>query len=46
MALALANWGTKEFKGTFVMLDDYLPGFGDYITGEGSPKQNDGWMIP
>ena len=46
MALALANWGTKEFKGTFVMLDDYLPGFGDYITGETSPKKNDGWMIP
>ena len=46
MALALANWATKEFKGTFVMLDDYLPGFGDYLMGETKPNQNDGWMIP
>ena len=28
MALALANWGTKEFKGSIVSLDDYMPGFG------------------
>jgi len=27
MSLALANWATKEFKGSIVMLDDYLDGF-------------------
>ena len=27
MALALANWATKEFRGGIVMLDDYLDGF-------------------
>tara|TARA_R100000544_G_C2225039_1_gene60113 strand:- start:1138 stop:2343 length:1206 start_codon:yes stop_codon:yes gene_type:complete len=33
MSLALANWATKEFKGSIVLLDDYLEGvdswFGD-----------------
>ena len=33
MGLALANWATKEFKGSIVLLDDYLEGvdkwFGD-----------------
>jgi len=27
MSLALANWATKEFTGSIVMLDDYLDGF-------------------
>jgi len=27
----LANWATKEFKGTMVMLDDYLDGFNDWF---------------
>jgi len=31
MSLALANWATKEFKGTMVMLDDYLDGFNDWF---------------
>ena len=31
MALALANWATKEFKGSIVSLDDYLPGFDDWL---------------
>jgi len=31
MALALANWATKEFRGTIVALDDYLPGFDNWL---------------
>jgi len=31
MALALANWATKEFKGSIVLLDDYLDGFDDWF---------------
>ena len=42
MSLALANWGTKEFKGSIVLLDDILPGLDNIITG----KPNNGWMIP
>jgi len=38
MALALANWGTKEFRGNLMLLDeDYLPGFDDWFLG-GSGK--------
>ena len=37
MGLALANWATKEFKGSVVMLDDFLPGFDDWLGG-GSQK--------
>ncbi len=37
MGLALANWATKEFKGSVVMLDDYLPGFDDWVMG--TPKK-------
>jgi len=47
MALALANWGTKEFKGSVVLLDDVLPGFDEWITGK--PHRNYGkndWVIP
>ena len=42
MSLALANWGTKEFKGSIVLLDDILPGLDNIITG----KPSRGWMIP
>ena len=42
MSLALANWATKEFRGSIVMLDDILPGLDNIITGRG----NGGWMIP
>jgi hypothetical protein len=42
MSLALANWATKEFRGSIVMLDDILPGLDNIITGKG----NGGWMIP
>jgi len=31
MSLALANWATKEFKGSIVMLDDYLDGFDEWF---------------
>ena len=44
MALALANWGTKEFRGSVMLLDDYLPGFDDWISGK--PRADDGLMIP
>lgn len=43
MALALANWATKEFKGSVVMLDDYLPGIDNILTGK---RGGGGWMIP
>ena len=42
MALALANWGTKEFRGSVMLLDDYLPGFDDYMSG----GAKSGWVIP
>ena len=42
MALALANWATKEFRGSIVMLDDILPGIDRIITG----KTNGEWVIP
>jgi len=50
VALALANWATKEFKGSVVLLDEILPGLDEYIGG--SPHRNnkdnggDGWLIP
>jgi len=45
MSLALANWGTKEFKGSVVSLDDYIPGFGGMF---GEVEQNEvagAWFI-
>jgi len=44
MALALSNWATKEFKGSIVMLDDYLPGFDNWI-GDKPISSNNGWFI-
>jgi hypothetical protein len=48
MSLALANWATKEFKGSVVLLDDVLPGFDEYLRGKPHRNNNpaDGWMIP
>tara|TARA_R110002012_G_scaffold41648_4_gene113861 strand:- start:10040 stop:11521 length:1482 start_codon:yes stop_codon:yes gene_type:complete len=43
MALALANWATKEFRGSIVMLDDILPGFDSILTGR---TGGGGWMTP
>ena len=44
MGLALANWGTKEFKGSVVLLDDFLPGFGDWVQGELTGNKSD-WFV-
>ena len=39
MALALANWATKEFRGNIVMLDDDdMPGFDDWFRGGEAPS--------
>ena len=49
MSLALANWATKEFKGSVVLLDDVLPGFDDWMRGKPHRSEAslaDGWMIP
>jgi hypothetical protein len=48
MALALANWGTKEFRGSLVMLDDYMPGFGDWLSGGRQEEKGGfgGWLTP
>ena len=43
MSLALANWATKEFKGTVVLLDDLMPEFDEWFSG-GAKK--DRWMVP
>ena len=43
MSLALANWATKEFKGSIVLLDDILPGFDSILTGK---TGGGGWMTP
>ena len=43
MSLALANWASKEFKGSVILLDDYMPGFDSWFKGESSNK---GWMVP
>ena len=45
MGIALANWGTKEFKGSIVMLDDYLPGFGDWVQEELGGGPNHPWFV-
>jgi len=34
MSIALANWASKEFKGSVMLLDDYMPGFDDWFKGE------------
>ena len=31
VSVALANWATKEFRGTIVLLDDYLDGVDDWF---------------
>ena len=46
MSLALANWASKEFKGTVVLLDDYMPGFDGWISGEPKTGDGDSWLIP
>ena len=34
MSIALANWASKEFKGSVMLLDDFMPGFDDWFKGE------------
>ena len=34
MSIALANWAAKEFKGSVMLLDDYMPGFDEWFKGE------------
>jgi phage terminase large subunit-like protein len=43
MSLALANWASKEFKGSVMLLDDYLPGFDNWFRGG---SKNDSLMTP
>jgi hypothetical protein len=43
MSLALANWASKEFKGSVMLLDDYMPGFDDWFRGESG---KDSILIP
>ena len=43
MSLALANWATKEFKGSVMLLDDVMPAFDSWFD---SGKRNNDWVIP
>ena len=45
MALALANWATKEFRGNIVLLDDEeFPGFDSWLTGGQKSSQKPQWF--
>ena len=45
MGLALANWGTKEFRGSIVLLDDEeFPGFDDWLTSGQKSSQKPQWF--
>jgi len=45
MALALANWATKEFRGNIVLLDDEeFPGFDSWLTGGEKSSQKPQWF--
>jgi len=46
MSLALANWASKEFKGSVVLLDDYMPGFDGWLSGEPKRGGGDSLLIP
>ena len=49
MSIALANWATKEFRGSVMLLDDDLPGFDKWFLD--SPSQGasrmtgDDWFV-
>ena len=43
MGLALANWATKEFKGSVVLLDDVMENFDGWFDGN---SKSSGWMVP
>lgn len=42
MSLALANWASKEFKGSVILLDDYMPGFDSWFKGD----SGNSWLVP
>lgn len=44
VSLALANWATKEFKGSIVMLDDYLDGVDDWFGDVPSRRVAGAWF--
>lgn len=44
MGLALANWATKEFSGSIALLDDYMPGFDEWLRGEHKSQQHE-WFV-
>jgi len=44
MSIALANWATKEFKGSVVLLDDVMENFDNWF--DSNAKNNSGWMVP
>ena len=44
VSLALANWATKEFKGSIVMLDDYLDGVDDWFGDAPSRRVAGAWF--
>ena len=41
VSIALANWASKEFKGSVMLLDDYMPGFDNWFRGE---RKVPSWM--
>ena len=43
MSIALANWASKEFRGSVMLLDDYMPGFDNWFRGGRSTPS---WMVP
>ena len=49
MAIALANWATKEFRGSVILLDDDLPGFDKWFLdspGKGAQRMTgDDWFV-
>ena len=46
MALALANWATKEFRGNIVLLEeDDFPGLEGWMTGTSKEVRTSDWFI-
>ena len=46
MSIALANWASKEFKGSVVLLDDYMPGFDAWVSSKEKTSDDALWFIP
>jgi len=45
MSLALSNWATKEFRGSIVSLDDYMPGFDSIFGDSGQSSIAGAWFV-